>query len=131
MNTVGVQQTKELLVAVGAIARDVMAANADGKVTKLEIAKMVLGNAAEVFAACSGISEVAKELADIQPEEMDELYAAVMGELQWPEHSTNRDLYNIIFNLTFHIVNSWRLIQNTVHPPKARVVYEIDGVDPP
>ncbi len=129
MNSKGITQTRDLCVAVGSIVSDALAANEDGNISKMEGVKLAFNNLSEVIAACSGIAEVPAELADIQPEEMDELYHATMTELQWPEHSINRDVFNIIFNLVWHAVNSWRLLQNTLNPPKASIV--IEGVDPP
>ena len=98
MNEKTVKETTDVLVAVASIWHDFTEAHKDGKVTKLEAMKIGFGNVAEVVAALSGITEVGAELRDITPVEMDELYHAFMDRMEWVEHTTSRDVFNILYN---------------------------------
>jgi len=132
MNDKSVKNTTELLAVIASVWRSALDAKADGEITKMEAMQMVLKNVVGIVTAFDGIAEIPGEIKDLHPEEMDILYKSVMDELCWPEHSTNRDVFNIFFNLLFHCVNSWRLLECTLNPPKAVVVEERYSLpDPP
>lgn len=121
----GIIQLTELCVAIAAMIRAAMDTKESGKkLTTWGIIKILWKNRVKLIAASGGIDEIPAELADIQPEEMDVIYWAVILELKLPEHSIPRDVFNLFFNTTFHAVNNYRIFMNTIRPPKAEVVPE-------
>ena len=131
MNSSAVKETRDVLVAIASIVHDFSQAHADGKISKLEAMHIGFGNVAEVISAFSGITEIGKELADITPVELDDLYHAFMDAMELPERTTSRDVFNILYNWLWHTLTQWQALQATLHPPKAEVVPEVEGVDPP
>jgi hypothetical protein len=121
----GIQQTKEALAFIaGLIASVIKAYSDDQKVGKMEIVGIITGNVGGAVDAFKGIAEVPAELADIQPEEADELYWAVIQALHLPDNSTSRDLFTANYNFLRVCIQHWRVMQNTLSPPKAEVIPE-------
>lgn len=119
-----IKETTELVTFVAHLVRGIIDANADGKLSKWEEVKLVLGNVGDAAAAFKGISLVPGELAGLDSAKMDELYAAAMGQLKLAEHSQARLIFTATVNFTDICIRYFHDIKNALYPPKAEAVPE-------
>ncbi len=126
-----VAQTAEILSFVAGLIHDIIVAHRqDGNIGAWDSVKIGMQNLRPAIEAAQGINEVPAELADIEADELDELYMAVMSRLQWPERDVSRAIFNANYNFLKVCVAHFRVMQNLLHPPKATVIPEIEGVEP-
>jgi len=127
-----VAQTAELLSFVAGLIHDIIEAHKkDGDIGAWDSVKIGMQNLRPAIEAAQGIRDVPAELADLEADELDALYMAVMQRLQWPERSVSRAMFNANYNFLKVCVEHFRVMQRLIHPPKAVVIPEIEGVDPP
>lgn len=82
MSPININETKDVVVFLTKVANaSVEALQDDGKITISDVFKFG-GAATALFPALSGISQVPKELADLDPIEKDELILLVKEELE-------------------------------------------------
>jgi hypothetical protein len=130
----GITETTQVVTFVASLARDIVKAREDGKISFVEAGKIALGNFKEGRDAFEGIDRVLLELADAEPSEMDACYHAWLVEMEWNEEP--RTEFRTIFNESIltvrQLLRLFRLIQHTVKPPKPVVIPDnLEGVDPP
>lgn len=121
MNITGIQQTRELVIFVCRVIRGVEKALADKKITTFEGIKIAVANAGEAITAAKGITEVPKEIENLQPEEVDALHGDCVLELQIPDNLESRGKFNMIFNLIRNICrfcNDWYNFKHVPHSPE-------------
>lgn len=125
--TTGIQQTSEAISAAAGVADDARKAwSDDQEISVWEIAKIIGGNARELITAFVGCSEIPAELADADPDELDQCYWAFIRKFDIPDNTQSRDLFNNDYNGVRSVLAWWRTRQNILNPPKAEVVDEID-----
>lgn len=118
-----IQQTKEALVFIAGLIVDLQKAYSDDKtIGKMEIVRVLTANLGSALVAFKDISEVPAELADIMPDEADELYWAVATRLNLPDNSVARSLFNANYNFLRVCVEHWRVMQGILTPPRANIV---------
>lgn len=117
-------ETKELVIFACRLAKGIVDANADGHLSKWEEIKLLFHHAGSAVAAFKGIDLIPGELKALDSEELDELYAAVLEELNLPDHSTSRLLFTATVNFLDVCIQYYHDVRNTLHPPLAEPVPE-------
>jgi len=84
MGQFGIEQTADCVVAIASLSNAISAALEDGKINISDL-PLLLSPAMKMPAAFSGISEVPKELNELDPEEKNQLLVLVSEELDFPE----------------------------------------------
>lgn len=80
MGTIGVEQTKDAIVAIAAFVNAMSYALEDGKITLTDL-PLLLNPAMKLPAALTGIGEIPNELSELDDNEMNELLVVVATEL--------------------------------------------------
>lgn len=117
-----ITETKEAAVAVAALIADGLKANADGKISIIEATTILLGNAGAALTAVKGIGQVPAELKDLDAQEFDELYFAVLEALEWENNQAARVVVGSIYDLIRQGMLTAQHIKDFLTPPKAIVV---------
>lgn len=126
-----VAQTAELLSFVAGLVHDIIQSHqSDGNIGAWDSVKIGMQNLRPAIEAAQGIHDVPAELADLEADELDALYMAVMGRLQWPERSVSRAMFNANYNFLKACVAHFRVMQCLINPPKATAIPEIEGTEP-
>lgn len=116
-------ETKELLITVARIIKDVDNARADGKgISLMEAVGIITTNVPSIVTAVRGAGLIPAEARDFTPEELDDLYYSFLTEMEWNPTDNNRDLaraYCILIRDTY--TNVLRIL-NTYRPPQAELV---------
>lgn len=99
-----VTQTTQLAVCLAALIASGLAANADGRITKLEGLGIVVSNAGKMIEAAKGITEIPEELKDLQPHEWEEIYFAVLTELNLENDNDARLKIGRVYDLLRQIM---------------------------
>ena len=86
MGQFGIEETADLVIAVAAFANATGEALEDGVITLSDL-PLLLDPAVKLPAAFSGISEVPKELGELDEAEKNELLVLVAGELDFSENT--------------------------------------------
>lgn len=119
----GIKETTEILIAVLALLASAAEAKADdGKVSRPESVGILLSNAGEIWTALNGLPAVPVELADLDAEELDQLFAIVLESRGWERTESTEDIVRAVYDSVRQLLSTVRRIQNTIHPPAAEPV---------
>jgi hypothetical protein len=119
----GINETTDVVIAVLDLLTSHAKAKADdGKVSRTEAIGILLGNTGSIWTAVNGISEVPAELKDLDAEELDFLFATVLGSMAWERTEDTESIVRAVYDSVRQLLSTVRRIQNTIHPPKAEVV---------
>ncbi len=116
----GTKETKELLLAVARLIKDVDAARDDGNgISIMETVGIVTSNVPSIVTAVRGAGLIPGEARDFTTEELEDLYFSFLTEMGWDPTDDNRDLARAYFILIRDTYTNVLLILNTKRPPKA------------
>lgn len=120
----GFKESTELIAFLAKASDDFHKAMQDGKITVKEAIGIVLSNAAGGLSAFNGAEKIPAELLDAQPEEIDAGYQAFLDKRGWNNEPRTgfRDIFNEGILTLRQLLKFGRLVQHTMHPPKAPVV---------
>ncbi len=123
----GTKNLTEAVVCVAGLVDDCFKAYLnDKKISVWEVTTIIGGNLTASVAAFAGITEIPSELADLTPEELDEMYSPVMERLQWTDYETGKNIFDSLFNWVHGTLLTFQRLRDLIHPPKAEVMQEFD-----